>query len=91
MDPSFELLWWRLLLQKLDEIPGTELHRCVIAEAEAAALLARAFGFPLLLFPCLFAERTEVLLREYRVSIGIYWGTLAASVDRHPALVSKLS
>ena len=78
MRSTFELLCWRLLLNRLDKIEKFELHAQVIREAEEAETVARATAFPCLLFPCLFEERVEALLQRDAVRERLYWHELDA-------------
>ena len=55
----FAVLKNRLLLRVLDETPNTEFHATIMREARESANVAGMTEFPLLLFPCLFEERTS--------------------------------
>lgn len=74
---TFDLLKLRLLLRRLDEIPLPELHAAVMREADLTSILARQSGFPLLTFPCLFAERTARLAEHQHQQSTRYWQSLA--------------
>lgn len=76
MDSAFDVLKLRLLLERLDEVASVSLHAHVIHEAGVAASLARSGGYPLLLFPCLFEERTQAALEEEQRRRARYWEVL---------------
>ena len=52
----------RLLLRLLDEISDTNLHAALIHKARESAALAGMTPYPLLLFSCLFEERTRTVV-----------------------------
>lgn len=72
----FEVLKYRLLLRRLDEIPNSESHPAIIEEANTAAILAGLTTFPLLVFPCLFEERARAAWERDRRQHHIYWRAL---------------
>ena len=76
MDSAFDVLKLRLLLERLDEVASVSLHARVIHEAGVAAALARSAGYPMLLFPCLFEERTQAALNEEQLRRAKYWNSL---------------
>ena len=77
MDSAFDVLKLRLLLERLDDVASVTLHAQVIHEAGVAAALARSAGYPLLLFPCLFEERTQSALNAEQHRRAQYWHTLS--------------
>ena len=81
MEWTFELLRWRLLLRRLDQLENCELHALVIREARAATELARATPFPWLVFPCLFEERADAALEGEAQRSTLYWRELNAPLQ----------
>ena len=69
-DYRLALLKNRLLLRVLDETSNTNLHEAIILEAGESAALARMTPYPLLLFPCLFEERTGVAMELWGRRVG---------------------
>jgi hypothetical protein len=76
MESSLTLLKQRLLLEKLDEVPDTELHARVIYEAALAAEASANTPFPHLIFPCLFEERVVASLQLEARRRQSYWRPL---------------
>ena len=79
MHSTLDLLKLKLLLQRLEEVSSIHLHPLIIREAESSYALAQATGFGLLLFPCLFAERTAAALEMDQRVRERYWHQLAAT------------
>lgn len=77
MDSALDLLKLRLLLRRLDEVTSVSLHAHIIHEAEVAAALVRGTGYPLLLFPATFEERTQSAIEDERRRQTSYWSGLA--------------
>ena len=73
MDDALTLLKMRLMLQALDQVPYSELHVTIMLEAKLACAQAASIGFPMLLFPCLFAERVEQALELEAERRSRYW------------------
>ena len=73
MQWTFELFRLRLLLKQLDKVENSDLHALVIREAKVATELARATAFPWLVFPCLFEERVNAVLRREALVATLYW------------------
>jgi hypothetical protein len=73
---GFENLKTRLLLECLNETPESETHALIIRQASEAALLARQSEYPLLTFPCLFAEKALAAIAEARRQARHYWSSL---------------
>lgn len=88
---EFESIKLRLLLKRLDGVPGSELHPLIIDAANSAAGLARATSYPGLVFPCLFAERVEFVLEQERVRAGEYWRGLRAPSRSAPGRTDWLN
>ncbi|HWV98307.1 MAG TPA: hypothetical protein VNZ64_01320 [Candidatus Acidoferrum sp.] len=84
MERSFELLRWRLLLNRLDRIESSELHALVIREAKSASEIACDSAVPWLVFPCLFEERVDTALQLEAQVATVYWGQLNG-LDRRAA------
>ena len=82
-DRQLELLKWRLLLHRLDEVTDFSLHARLIHEADEAARLARQSPFPLLVFPCLFEEKAAGATEQARRQAHLYWHSLRVT---EPAL-----
>jgi hypothetical protein len=76
MHDRLTLLKMRLVLQVLEQVPDTALHALIILEAEAALSTAVRTGFPLLIFPCLFAEHVTQALRLAAQRSKTYWRLL---------------
>src|SRR5258706_4551719 len=70
---KFELMKHRLLLRRLDELPKAEGHALIMREAEEAAALARRTAYPLLVFPCLFEERSRAVADRMGREEQRYW------------------
>ena len=62
----FEQLKSRLLLEKLEVLEAPEFNSRLRRAANEAASLAWVTAYPLLVFPALFEERTEVVLGRNR-------------------------
>lgn len=73
---EFETIKLLLLLKRLEAVPGSELHPLIIDAANSAAGVAQATPYPGLVFPCLFAERVEIILEEEKIRTRNYWATL---------------
>src|ERR1043166_6901639 len=69
-DLRLSLLKPRLLLRVLDENANTNLEEALIIVAGESATLARMTPYPLLLFPCLFEERTGVAMELWAQRAG---------------------
>lgn len=80
-----ELLKWRLLLRRLNEVADSSLHARLIREADEAAAFARQSPFPLLVFPCLFEEQAAVATEQARRQAHLYWHSLRVN---EPALAA---
>ncbi len=65
-ETEFERLKSRLLARQLAEAPAPELNPPLRCAANEAAALAWATDCPLLVFPVLFEEKTEVALRQVK-------------------------
>jgi hypothetical protein len=78
MERSFELLRWRLLLNRLDRIESSELHALVIREAKVASEIACGTDFSWLVFPCVFEERVESALARQAREASRYWRGLGS-------------
>ena len=63
-DTEFERLKNRLLTRQLAEAPTPELNPPLRRAGNEAAALAWATLYPLLVFPVLFEEKTQVALRQ---------------------------
>lgn len=63
-EDEFERLKNRLLAQQLSRTTGVKFNAPLRRAANEAAALAWATVFPLLVFPVLFEEKTEVALRR---------------------------
>ena len=72
----FTLFKQRLLLQRLDEIPRSELHADIICAAEEAAALAWQTPFPFLVFYELFEERVRAACLRDQHQATTYWQAL---------------
>ena len=69
----FANLKTRLLLERLNETPESEIHALIIRQSHEAALLAGLSGYPLLAFPCLFEERALTATEQARRQARLYW------------------
>jgi hypothetical protein len=78
---EFETIKLLLLLKRLEGVAGSELHPLIIDAADSAAGLARATPYPGLVFPCLFAERVELVLEQERVRTRRYWAAFQNPVS----------
>ena len=79
----FSLLKQRLLLQRLNETPESELHALIMRQANEAALLAWLSPYPLLTFPCLFEERAAAATERARRQERRYWNDFEAQTPAH--------
>jgi hypothetical protein len=52
-------------------------HHLIINEANTAARLALASGFPQLVYPCLFRERVLESLSQDRLRNSAYWSGIS--------------
>ncbi len=86
----FDNLKTRLLLQRLNETPGSETHASIIKQANEAALLAWLSGYPLLAFPCLFEERALAATEHARRQARRYWTKLQSPAPAHAVLESQV-
>jgi hypothetical protein len=62
-ESEFERLKNRLLARQLDQLERPELNTLVRRAANEAAALAWVTFYPLLVFPVLFEEKTDAVLR----------------------------
>jgi hypothetical protein len=77
---ELDLMKHRLLLSVLNETEGPVAHAQLIQAAEEAVELAWAYGFPLLVFPCLFEERTSEATERIRQQEQEYWASLQMTI-----------
>ncbi len=77
MEASLEILKLRLLLGRVEQVSKANLHALIIREADRSLVLARAAGYPLLLFPCLFEERATMALHQAEQQERLYWQPFA--------------
>ncbi len=72
LENDFERLKTRLLARQFAEIERPELNAVVRRAANEAAALAWVSFHPLLIFPALFAEKSENALRQAERQARIY-------------------
>ena len=75
LESEFERLKAQLLAEQLFLAKNAELYAPLRRAANEAGALAWATLFPLLVFPVLFEEKTESLVRQARRQTRIYAGS----------------
>ncbi len=90
MEANLEVLKLRLLLGRLEQVSKANLHAHIIREAHLSSALARATGYPLLLFPCLFEERATAALDQGEQLEDRYWQQFARPNTEKVAVLSPI-
>jgi hypothetical protein len=78
---ELEVLKHRLLLEMLEETADFNCHGAIIKEAEITARSARATGYPMLVFPCLFKDRAAAVCEELAWIQRGYWRDFYLTAD----------
>jgi hypothetical protein len=75
LESEFDRLKNRLLAEQLEAVEEPALNAPLRRAANEAAALAWVTFYPLLVFPTLFAEKTEAAIRQAERQARIYAGS----------------